>query len=256
VGPTTSAVNGLFPDRSAHEIEVISDYGFSVIQTLVIPSRSPARVYCFIPQRQILSEPYSKISDDTSKWGGKALKFQDLQKGFFVEIAGMHVTQAKGSPTLTSLSPDTVQASAKAPIQISLVGTSFDQVRFVQLGEDTKARYLLDPTGGSATAATISITDLSILSANSNAPVTLSVYLITITGEKLSTSKQFTITPASPSQPGTAQPGEPQPGPAQPKPTQPNPAPHPSQPGTTHKGTTAQGNPANRTQQEQKPPEK
>jgi hypothetical protein len=79
VGPTTSAANSLFPDRSSHEIEVISDYGFSVVQTLVIPSRSPARIYCFIPQRQILSQPYNKISDDTSKWSTVG-EFQALQK--------------------------------------------------------------------------------------------------------------------------------------------------------------------------------
>lgn len=204
VGPTTSAANGLFPDRSAHEIETITDYGFSVVQTLVIPTRSPARVYCFIPQRQILPEAYNKISDDNSKWANAA-KFQKLQRQFFVEIAGMHVTQVKVGPGLDSLNPGSVQlGNTKSPIQISVTGTGFEQIRYLQVGDDVRNRYLLDPVAGSNSSATISINNLDALGANSKLPSTLSIYLITTGGEKINTNKQITITPAAaPAAPST-----------------------------------------------------
>jgi hypothetical protein len=124
-GPTSSAVNGLFPDRSSNEINIISDSGFSVVQALVIPSKSPIRVFCFVPQRAVLNQPLSKISDNRSKWTAAA-DFQALQKSLLVEISGMHVTQVKTAavgtpPVITKISVSS--GAEKTPVTIT--GTNF-----------------------------------------------------------------------------------------------------------------------------------
>jgi hypothetical protein len=119
-GPTTSAVNGLFPDRSSNEINIISDSGFSVVQALVIPTRSPTRVFCFVPQRAILNQPQIKIWNSRSK-GAAAADFQTLQKSLLVEISGMHVTQVKTAPVIAKTSVSS--GAEKTPVTIT--GTNF-----------------------------------------------------------------------------------------------------------------------------------
>ena len=126
-GPTTSAVNGLFPDRSSNEINFISDSGFSVVQALVIPTKSPIRVFCFVPQRTILNEPLKQISNSGSKWlkvspsDDMRSDFQKLQEELLVEISGMHVTQVKTAPVITKTS--VTSGVEKTPVTIT--GTNF-----------------------------------------------------------------------------------------------------------------------------------
>ncbi len=195
-GPTTSAMHSLFPDRSSNEINVISDSGFSVVQALVIPAKSPIRVFCFVPQREVLDQPLSKISDDTSKWTF-AKDFQTLQRELFVEISGMHVTQAKTGPTLSSLTPDNVPSGSKEPVSVALSGSNLDQVRSVQLGEDGKFRFSLEATSGNSSSGKISVTNLDAMVSSKGSGATLPVYLITTTGQQVQTSKQFSITAAA-----------------------------------------------------------
>jgi hypothetical protein len=150
---------------------------------------------------------------------------------------------------LTALTPETLAANAKTPVQISLTGTNFDQIRYVQFGEDVKSRFLLEPVAGSSTSATISVTNLDSIATVTNTAVSLPVRLITTSGQQVGTSKQLTITPAATTPPVVASPA-----PANPEkpdtvaaPTPPAKAPAPPAPG----GKKPQPKP-----REKKPPSK
>jgi hypothetical protein len=196
-GPTGSALRGLFPDRSIQEMGFISDNGFSVVQTTVIPARAPIRIFCFVPQRMLLDEKLSDFSDDVSPWPDPSAKkeveglrkqlkkdesnnkydavkddlqklqqyespiysttFQRLQNSMIVEIAGMHVTQVTTSPSLTSITPDSDENATSNSQKVNLKGTAFDQIRYIQLGESTSNRFPIDPSVGSTTSATSTI---------------------------------------------------------------------------------------------------